>query len=95
MWDDICENCGEECRTKTIDVGIGAYEYAGAPGYDSRPCEVSECCEGNVVKGRNTIISTTRHKARNGPHYLRIVTQHQRPGRKSSLSVKKVPENGR
>ena len=40
----ICRQCGKKCDTEWTDKGIGAYEYAGAPGYDSRPCEVSRCC---------------------------------------------------
>ena len=40
-----CSACGEPCGVVTVDFGIGAYEYWGAPGYDSRPAQVSNCCE--------------------------------------------------
>jgi len=41
----ICKACNRECQVITVDFGIGAYEYWGAPGYDSRPEQVSDCCE--------------------------------------------------
>ena len=41
----LCRACNRECRVITVDFGIGAYEYWGAPGYDSRPEQVSDCCE--------------------------------------------------
>lgn len=41
----ICKACEKECAVTTIDVGIGSYEYWGAPGYDSQLCQVSLCCE--------------------------------------------------
>jgi hypothetical protein len=40
-----CKGCGEPCRVISVDFGIGAYEYWGAPGYDSRIELVSDCCE--------------------------------------------------
>jgi len=45
-----CRACGEPCTSVTVDYGIGAYEYHGARGYDSRPAEVSPCCEDVVVE---------------------------------------------
>jgi hypothetical protein len=44
-----CEACGRECRRITVDFGIGAYEYWGAPGYDVRLADVSDCCEADCV----------------------------------------------
>lgn len=41
----ICKECNKECRVITVDFGIGSYEYWGAPGYDSRPADVTDCCE--------------------------------------------------
>ena len=40
-----CPSCGEECRGIWVDFGIGAYEYWGATGVDSRLVFVSDCCE--------------------------------------------------
>lgn len=44
----FCSACGEECTSVTIDEGIGAYEYWGAPGNDVQLVEVSPCCEAEV-----------------------------------------------
>jgi len=41
----ICPECGEESRVVSIDFGIGAYEYWGAPGVHVQMCDVTECCE--------------------------------------------------
>jgi hypothetical protein len=41
----LCSACDKECEEVVVDFGIGAYEYWGAPGYDSRPALVSNCCE--------------------------------------------------
>ena len=41
----ICQGCGEPCEIVSVDYGIGAYEYWGASGYDSRIELVSNCCE--------------------------------------------------
>ena len=41
----ICKACNRECRVVTVDFGIGAYEYWGAPGVDIQLADVSECCE--------------------------------------------------
>jgi hypothetical protein len=45
----ICEACGCECDVVTIDVGIGVYEYWGAPGCDVHYVTVSNCCEADVI----------------------------------------------
>jgi hypothetical protein len=47
-----CTECGEPCEVIVVDFGIGAYEYWGATGYDSRPEAVSNCCEA-PVRGEN------------------------------------------
>jgi hypothetical protein len=44
----FCGCCGEPCSTKTIDEGIGSYEYWGAKGVDSRKANVSQCCEAEL-----------------------------------------------
>jgi len=45
----ICSACGRDCQEVTVDFGIGHYEYWGAPGYDTRPALVSNCCEADCV----------------------------------------------
>lgn len=41
----ICESCGNPCGVGIVDYGIGPYEFWGAPGFDSQPAAVSDCCE--------------------------------------------------
>jgi hypothetical protein len=43
-----CTGCGDPCHVVEVDFGIGAYEYWGAPGFDSRIERVSNCCEAPV-----------------------------------------------
>ena len=43
-----CEECGCPCFTKMVDEGVGHTEAWGAPHFDSRPVEVSACCEAEV-----------------------------------------------
>jgi hypothetical protein len=45
----FCKNCKRECEPKTVDFGIGVYEYAGAMGCHSDFHEVSPCCEAECV----------------------------------------------
>jgi len=45
----LCAECLLPSDSKTIDVGIGAYEYWGAPGVDTQRVTVSECCEAGFV----------------------------------------------
>ena len=44
----ICDECGEECEFYMEDVGIGSYEYWGAPGVDVQWVEISCCCDADV-----------------------------------------------
>jgi len=44
-----CKQCGMPCAIKTVDIGIGPYEYAGAPGVDTHLIPASVCCEGEVA----------------------------------------------
>jgi len=53
----ICESCKQECSVGIIDNGIGHYEFWGAPGFDSRPEAVSDCCEAPAVNDQGDIIS--------------------------------------
>ena len=43
-----CDECGEECDAYAEDVGIGAYEFWGACGVDSRIEWSSRCCDAPV-----------------------------------------------
>lgn len=42
--DLICPECGEPCGVTQEDFGIGAYEFWGAPGVDTRLELCSDCC---------------------------------------------------
>jgi hypothetical protein len=44
-----CSACGQRCRKVTVDFGIGAYEYWGAPGFDVQLADVSDCCEAECL----------------------------------------------
>lgn len=44
----ICGQCFERCAQKTIDAGIGGYEYWGFIGNDRNNIVVSRCCEAPV-----------------------------------------------
>ena len=46
----FCEDCGQPCRAKLIDVGIGAYEYWGDKSVDSNKVWASDCCEASVFQ---------------------------------------------
>jgi len=46
----VCKECGEPCIPKTIDTGIGVYEYGDERAVDVALEEVSPCCEAEVVK---------------------------------------------
>jgi hypothetical protein len=43
-----CSECKQECEVKWEDVGIGGYEYAGAPGVDIQWSASSVCCGAEV-----------------------------------------------
>lgn len=46
----ICTTCHEPCRVVARDMGIGAYDCGGAPGFDSRVVPVSDCCEAETTE---------------------------------------------
>lgn len=50
----LCTECELPCEAKVMDLGIGAYEYWGEKGVDSRPETVSTCCEARVVKNQES-----------------------------------------
>lgn len=39
-----CPECGEECDTTTIDMGVGYSEYQGVVQIDIVPVAVTRCC---------------------------------------------------
>jgi hypothetical protein len=46
-----CEWCSEEVSSPVLaDMGIGSYEYCGAPGVDVQMAVISPCCEGGVFR---------------------------------------------
>ncbi len=53
MW---CAFCGKECDTKEVDFGIGSYEFWGARGVDIQLCEVSSCCEDEILKAQPIVL---------------------------------------
>lgn len=40
----ICSECGQECRPKKVDLGIGPYEFWGQRCIDHNWQVVSDCC---------------------------------------------------
>lgn len=49
LEEGICAECGEECFAKTIDNGIGGYEFWGAKGTHHDYQVVSNCCEAEFI----------------------------------------------
>ena len=45
-----CACCGEEAEGRTVDYGIGVYEYGSAREVDVRLEMVSDCCEDELLK---------------------------------------------
>ena len=43
-----CSLCRNRCYIKTVDVGIGRYEFWGQVGFHSQLEDVSDCCEADV-----------------------------------------------
>ena len=52
-----CEDCEQECSVGIVDFGIGHYEFWGAPGFDSQPEAVSDCCEAPAFNDQMEYIS--------------------------------------
>ena len=55
----VCQACGQECEAKIEDLGIGPFEFWGAPGNDVRLVAVSSCCEDDVVDEDGREITAT------------------------------------
>jgi hypothetical protein len=45
----ICPECKQPCTAHWEDVGIGYYEYWGAPGSDVQWVCLSDCCEAQIL----------------------------------------------
>lgn len=45
----LCARCRLPAVAVQVDFGIGAYEYWGSQGYDSRPEIVSDCCNADLI----------------------------------------------
>ena len=39
-----CSDCGEIANIIQEDIGIGHYEFWGAPGFDSQIITITDCC---------------------------------------------------
>ena len=50
----LCASCLLPTDSKTIDVGIGAYEYWGACCVDTQWVTVSQCCKAGFVANTPT-----------------------------------------
>lgn len=47
--DTICPGCGQlDPQCEWTDIGIGPYEYWGAPGVHTQMVWVTECCEADA-----------------------------------------------
>jgi hypothetical protein len=46
----FCGSCGEPASPKSMDFGIGHYEYCGATGVHSDVQVVSSCCEADLFE---------------------------------------------
>lgn len=45
-----CSTCGKKCHGKTVDNGIGSYEFWGSPGVHHDYGVASDCCEGELLE---------------------------------------------
>lgn len=45
----FCTECKQECDVRYEDEGIGAYEYWGDKGVDTKWVGYSDCCEADVT----------------------------------------------
>lgn len=60
----ICESCGMPCDSKTVDDGIGPYEYWGAKGVHHDYYQASDCCGAEIAEGGGKIIRNGIRTAR-------------------------------
>lgn len=44
----FCGECHEACEIAWEDVGIGSYEFWGAPGVDVQLEPMSDCCSADI-----------------------------------------------
>jgi hypothetical protein len=64
----ICAACFKEFDTpRSVDEGIGAYEYCGQRGVDTRMVDVSPCCDDNFylsIEDMGTTLNKEIHRLR-------------------------------
>ncbi len=48
-YDRLCSACRKPFEPKTIDIGIGAYEFWGTKGTDRQTAVVSKCCDASPI----------------------------------------------
>jgi hypothetical protein len=78
-----CAACGRQCRKVTVDFGIGAYEYWGAPGVDIQLADVSDCCEADFMDeddhldDRPSCMMPDCDRVVEHPEYTDLCTEHQ------------------
>lgn len=95
-----CDACGRECRRITVDFGIGAYEYWGAPGFDVQLAEVSDCCEADCVDDgpddRPRCMLPDCDRVVEYPEFTQLCSEHELPGPddqvESGVSIAWTPE---
>ena len=54
--DGYCSECGLECTGKSVDFGIGPYEYWGQKGNNTQIEWVSSCCEATITDEEKNVI---------------------------------------
>ena len=76
-----CEACLKQCRMITVDFGIGAYEYWGAPGFDVQLADVSDCCEAECIDedDRPHCILPDCDRVVEYPEFTDLCNEHQLP----------------
>lgn len=55
----FCGHCGQPCEVRVVDHGIGAYEYWGGKGTDTRIEAESDCCGAGVFADAELKINYT------------------------------------
>jgi len=98
----ICDECGIECDSVTVDEGIGPYEYWGSCGVHHNYVDRSPCCHAEVVEGGNTLVRISDHTARRdhkrggikkGDRYRLVVTRCWRRHGPHWISTRKIKSN--
>jgi hypothetical protein len=93
----ICDDCGDACTARPVDMGIGSYEFWGSRGVHHDWQILSPCCSAEVVEGGVKLIERKVHKARKahgkgiepGDRYERAVYFHWRQDGPGWFTVEK------